>query len=239
MYYISYVFAMAGLGSNSLMISGITFVINVVMTVPALFFIDMAGRRPLLLVGAALMTTFMAINAGLFGAYSRAPTPEDGLTSASTSMVISGAPAKGVVASTFLFVAVFAPTWGPVSWTYPPELFPLRLRGKAVALATSANWAFNFALAYFVPPAFANITWKTYILFTVFGFCMFWHVFFMFPETVNKPLEEIADMFDGTQPGGVKYIGKPEWKTHNDRQHVLHVENAVDDASEKTGGGSS
>lgn len=58
-------------------------------------------------------------------------------------MLLSGAAAKGLIACTYLFVASYAPTWGPVSWVYPPELYPLRLRGKAVALATSANWAFN------------------------------------------------------------------------------------------------
>lgn len=59
------------------------------------------------------------------------------------SMKLSGSAATGVIACTYLFVASFAPTWGPVSWVYPPELYPLRVRGKAVALATSSNWAFN------------------------------------------------------------------------------------------------
>lgn len=35
---------------------------------------------------------------------------------------------------------------GPVSWIYPPEFYPLRERGKAVALAISAKWAFKFDL---------------------------------------------------------------------------------------------
>ena len=43
-----------------------------------------------------------------------------------------------------------------MSWVYPPELYPLRVRGKAVALATSSNWAFNTALGAFVPEAFAS-----------------------------------------------------------------------------------
>jgi hypothetical protein len=79
---------------------------------------------------------------------------------AAESWVLLGKLAKVVIAMSYLFVASFAPTWGPASWAYPPELFPLRVRGKAVALCTSANWAFNFALGYFVPPAFQNIQWK-------------------------------------------------------------------------------
>ncbi|KAL4973072.1 hypothetical protein BDW66DRAFT_154152 [Aspergillus desertorum] len=52
--------------------------------------------------------------------------------------------AKGVIACTYLFVASFALTWGPVSWIYPPQLFPLRLRGKAVAVTTSSKWILTF-----------------------------------------------------------------------------------------------
>jgi hypothetical protein len=87
------------------------------------------------------------------------------------------------------------------------------LRGKAVALATSANWAFNFALSYFVPPAFVNIQWRTYIVFGVFCVAMFIHVFFMFPETAGKPLEDVTSIFE--DPSGPKYIGTPAWKTRN------------------------
>jgi len=228
MYYITYVFTMAGLGGDVLLPSSIQFIINVVMTVPALIWMDAWGRRKPLLVGAFFMCLFMAINAGLFATYSRPPVPSDNFTSASESMAITGAPAKAIIASTYLFVASYAPTWGPVSWTYPPELYPLRVRGKAVALATSANWAFNFALAYFVPPAFAQITWKVYILFTVFLIAMFIHVFFLFPETANKPLEEVDAIFDGSAPGSIKYIGTPAWKTHNDRSVLRRERNEID-----------
>jgi MFS family permease len=94
---------------------------------------------------------------------------------------------------------------------YIPELFPLRLRGKGVALSTSGNWAFNTALGLFVPPAFVNIKWQTYIVFAVFNTVMFIHVFFLFPETAGKTLEETEAMFEN--PQGIKYIGTPAWKT--------------------------
>lgn len=101
--------------------------------------------------------------------------------------------------------------WGPVSWVYIPELFPLRLRGKGVALSTSGNWAFNTALGLFVPPAFVNIKWETYIVFGVFNTVMFLHVLFIFPETAGKTLEETEAMFE--DPNGIKYLGTPAWKT--------------------------
>jgi hypothetical protein len=227
MYYITYVFTMAGLGSSTLLSSSIQFIINVVLTIPALIWMDKWGRRMPLLVGAFFMCLWMCVNAGLFAVYSRPPTEADNFTSESESMAISGAPAKAVIAATYLFVASYAPTWGPVSWAYPPELYPLRVRGKANALSTSANWAFNFALAWFVPSAFANITWKVYVLFAVFLFTMFWHVFFFFPETANKPLEEVESIFDYSGPGTIRYIGTPAWKTRNDRSIVQHERNLI------------
>ncbi|KAK0255378.1 high affinity glucose transporter [Friedmanniomyces endolithicus] len=71
----------------------------------------------------------------------------------------------------------------------------------------------QFALGYFVPPAFENITWKTYIIFGIFCVAMTIHVYFMFPETAGKPLEEVNAMFE--DPNGPKYIGTPAWKTKN------------------------
>lgn len=234
MYYITYIFAMAGIGNGNLVSSGINYVINVLMTVPALIWLDHWGRRLPLLIGAFFMCLWLCVNAGLFAVYSRPALPGE-FPSDAESMAISGPAAKAVIASTYLFVASYAPTWGPVSWTYPPELYPLRLRGKAVALATSGNWAFNFALAYFVPPAFKNITWQTYVVFAVFCFAMFWHVFFMFPETANKTLEEVSAIFDDTKPGAIPYIGTPAWKTRNARHEtILKERNALGDEEKIT-----
>lgn len=211
-------------GGNAVLLpAGIQFIINVALTVPALIYLDAWGRRPTLLVGSALMCLFLSLTAALFASYSRPARPGE-FPSASESMAITGAPAKAVIACTYLFVATFAATWGPVSWTYPPELFPLRVRGKAVALCTSANWAFNFALAYFVPPALVSIRWGTYVLFAGFCGAMGVHVWAMFPETANKTLEEVEGIFEGE---GVRYIGTPAWRTKNTRRKALEGEEAV------------
>lgn len=223
MYYITYVFAMAGLTGNNLLVSSsIQYVINVLMTIPALLYVDRWGRRPTLLVGALLMMTWMFANGGLLKSYGHYAGPQGVNNTPEASWSISGPPSKAVIACSYLFVASYAPTWGPVSWIYPPELYPLRIRGKAVALATSANWAFNFALGYFVPPAFVNIKWETYILFGVFLFAMFVHVYFAFPETAGKTLEEVESMF--TDPLGPKYIGTIPWKTKIVTQKALLLE---------------
>jgi MFS family permease len=231
---------MAGLqGNNNLIASSIQYVINVVMTIFALVFIDRWGRRWPLMIGATLMATWMYANAGLMATYGHAAPPGGLNNIAEQSWEIGGAPAKAVIACTYLFVASYAPTWGPVSWIYPPELFPLRVRGKAVAITTASNWIFNFALSYFVPPAFVNIQWKVYIIFGVFCTAMAIHVFFCFPETSGKTLEDIEEMF---------LTGIPAWKTHvdyqstrkaeagdmNDKEKALHHEQSPERMEEAT-----
>lgn len=187
---------MAGLSGNAnLVASSISYVINVVMTVPALLYVDRIGRRPLLIGGSLSLTFWWFLCAGLMGSYG-SPAPPGGVDGvAEESWTITGKPAKVVIACSYLVVASFAPTWGPVSWVYPPELFPLRLRGKASALCTSSNWIFNFALSYFTPVAFVNIQWKAYLVFGVFGAAMTAHAFFCFPETKGRTLEEIEQLF--------------------------------------------
>ncbi|PHH78398.1 hypothetical protein CDD83_3980 [Cordyceps sp. RAO-2017] len=211
MYYVTNVFSMAGYSGNAgLLASSISYVVNVFMTIPALLFVDRWGRRPTLLVGSLLMATWMLANAGILAVYGEiVPGGVDKVPA--QSMRLTGAPAKGLIACTYLFVASYAPTWGPVSWIYPPELFPLRLRGKGVALSTSGNWAFNTALGLFVPTALANIKWRTYIVFGVFNLAAFIHVLFVFPETAGKTLEETEAMFE--DPNGIRYLGTPAWKT--------------------------
>ena len=100
-----------------------------------------------------------------------------------------------------------------------------------MALAASGNWAFNFALSYFVPPSFENIQWKTYLLFGVFCLAMFVHTYFMFPETAGKTLEEIESMF--TDPSGPKYVGTPAWKTRTATRDVVRRERGLVNAEEK------
>ncbi|BDD58942.1 hypothetical protein MAP00_004178 [Monascus purpureus] len=231
MYYIGWVFSMAGYhGNANLLASSIQYVINVVMTIPALLFIDWYGRRTALLVGFFLMMVFMYANAGIMASHGVVvPGGIDGVAEA--SMSLTGAPAKGLIACTYLFVASFAPTVGPASWIYPPELYPLRLRGKGVALSTSGNWAFNMALGLFTPPSFTNIRWKTYIIFAVFNTVAFIHIFFMFPETAGKTLEETEQMFE--DPNGIKYLGTPAWKTRVQTYRTRAMERGQIDVESK------
>lgn len=198
-------------GNANLLASSIQYIINVVMTIPALLFVDRWGRRPTLIIGAFFMMVWMFTNAGLLGGYGVVvPGGVGGIPE--ESMSLSGTPAKALIACTYLFVASYAPSWGPVSWIYPPELFPLRVRGKAVAMATSFNWIFNTALGAFTPPAFENIRWKVYLIFGLFNLAMLIHGKLL-PQQSSIARTKLIDIFSLQQSvfSSQKPLARP-WK---------------------------
>ena len=102
-------------GSANLLASSVQYIINVVMTVPALIWLDRWGRRKPLMIGAFLMMTWMFANAGILGGLGEVvPGGINGVPE--ESMRVSGTAASALIACTYLFVASYAPTWGPVSW---------------------------------------------------------------------------------------------------------------------------
>ncbi|KAF2460099.1 sugar transporter [Lineolata rhizophorae] len=195
MYYIVYVFNMAGLTGNvNLYSSSIQYVIFLVTTGITLCIIEKIGRRDMLIYGGILMCAFNFAVGGIMAQYGRSVDEVDG--NDTIKLEVSGPPSKGIIACSYLFVAVYGFTWAPAAWIYCSEVFPLKWRAKGVGLSAATNWIFNFALAYFVPPAFQNITWKTYMIFGTFCACTVVHAFFGYPETQGKTLEEIDLIFE-------------------------------------------
>jgi len=214
MYYIVYVFQGSGLTGTraGLIAASVQYVLNVAATVPAIIFIDKWGRRPMLILGSLFMGTFLYLVGGLQARYGHWGTL-DGSDGAQVWLITGhDAATKGIIVCSYLFVCSFAVTMGPVSWTYPAEIYSLKTRGKAVSIATATNWIFNFALAWATPPGFANIAWKTYYVFGTFNFAAAIHFFFMFPETVGRSLEEIEDVFNEGHTFAPWKIGKDTGK---------------------------
>ncbi|KFZ16938.1 hypothetical protein V502_04819, partial [Pseudogymnoascus sp. VKM F-4520 (FW-2644)] len=174
--------------------ASIQYIINVVFTLPAIIYLDRWGRRPTLLVGSFLMMVFLLINGALQAVYGQPQTiPKSNIT----WIVLGNQPvSSAIVACSYLFVAAYATTWGPVSWCYPAEIFPSKVRAKAVSLAVSANWFWNSVLSFAVPPMLYHISWKVYMVFGTFNGLALIHIFLAAPETKGKMLEEIDEIFD-------------------------------------------
>ena len=114
----------------------------------AVFTIEKFGRRTLMLFGAAGMSISMVI---------LAITASLGSDGANVACIVF----------LFVFNTFFAIGWLGMTWLYPAEVVPLRIRAPANALATSSNWIFNFLVVMITPVAFDNIGYQTYIIFAV------------------------------------------------------------------------
>ncbi|OBT92634.1 MFS sugar transporter [Pseudogymnoascus verrucosus] len=193
MYYIIYVMQAADIGSPMLTAS-IQYVINVLLTLPAIIYIDRWGRRPSLLLGSLFMMIFFFITGAIQAVYGEAV---DGHGTNITWVVRGNKAASGaIVACSYLVVATFATTWGPASWCYPAEIFPSKVRAKAVSLATASNWFWNCILSFAVPPLLFHINWRMYMLFGTLNGLALLHIYIAAPETKGKMLEEMDEVFD-------------------------------------------
>ncbi|KFZ05699.1 hypothetical protein V501_08109 [Pseudogymnoascus sp. VKM F-4519 (FW-2642)] len=219
MYYIVYVMEAANIGSP-LLTASIQYVINVLLTLPAIIYIDRWGRRPSLLVGSFLMMTFLFISGAIQAVYGR---PQEIAGSDITWIVLENKPASStIVACSYLFVASFATTWGPASWCYPAEIFPSKVRAKAVSLATASNWFWNSILAFVVPTMFWHINYNTYFVFATLNVLALIHVFVAAPETKGKLLEEMDEVFDG---------GRKAWQLGTKGSRLDNLERGIQDGT--------
>lgn len=159
--------ATSALGANVLI--GL---INFVCTIIALGLIDRLGRKALLIFSAAAMAISHVILALCF--------------------LRTNPPAALIVGAMLLCVAAFAVGLGPGVWVVLSEIFPTRIRGRAMAVATVALWVACTVLTM----TFLTLsrTLGRNGAFLIYGgMCAFTalFVFFVVPETRGKTLEEI------------------------------------------------
>ncbi|KAK4544568.1 hypothetical protein LTR36_004140 [Oleoguttula mirabilis] len=95
----------------------------------------------------------------------------------------------------FAYCTFFAIGWQGMAWLYQVEIIPLRIRGPANALSTSANWLINFVVVLIAPVAFHNIGYRTYIIFAITNAVAVPLVYFFYPETGYRSLEEVDVIF--------------------------------------------
>ncbi|RMY17561.1 hypothetical protein D0865_16769, partial [Hortaea werneckii] len=95
----------------------------------------------------------------------------------------------------FLFIIIFGASYSPLAWALPPEIFPISIRSKGVALSVSINWLSNFIVGIATPPMFENIGFGTYVFFACFCALAALWAFFLVPETMNKTLEQVDEAF--------------------------------------------
>ncbi|HET6966452.1 MAG TPA: sugar porter family MFS transporter [Acidimicrobiales bacterium] len=151
-------------------------VVNFVGAVVAVLLLDWIGRRKLLIAGSLGMVAGLGALGWFF--------------SSSASFVHHHAVIG--LGCVLFFLFTFELSLGPVFWLMISELYPLRIRSKAMALCTMVNWTFNFLVSYF----FLTMTQDlgrdgTFWLFGFFALCSAAFGLAKVPETKDRSLEEI------------------------------------------------
>jgi sugar porter (SP) family MFS transporter len=186
-YYANEIFAEAGFTTAEEQAKATLYAVgatNVLATFVAVAWVDRFGRRPLMFTGLVGMTVSLAAVGLSFAALGNEP---EGATSTSVGGIVT-------VLALVVFIASFAFSLGPIVWTLISEIYPNRVRGRAIAVATAFNWLAAFIVAQFflsLVDAIGEAT--TFFLFA--GVCVVTYVFVhrYVPETKGRSLEEIQE----------------------------------------------
>lgn len=183
LYYAPEIFKSMGSGTDTALLQTIIVgAVNLLFTVLAIMTVDKFGRKPLMIIGAlgmafamfALGTTFFMESVGI-----------------------------GALIFMLIYVASFAMSWGPVCWVLLSEIFPNKIRGRALAVAVAAQWISNYLVSWTFPMMDKN----TYLLETFNHGFAYWIygimgvlatilVWKFVPETKGKTLEEMEKIWE-------------------------------------------
>jgi len=145
--------------------------VNLIATFIAILFVDKAGRKPLLLLGNAIQVIALASVGAIYAGNPHSP--------ALLWLVV-------------LYIAAFAMAMGPLPWIICSEIFPGRLRARAMSVSTFCIWAGCLVVAQTFPMLLQHLgsagTFWGFAACSAATFCIVW---LRLPETKGRTLEEI------------------------------------------------
>lgn len=151
--------------------------INLSFTVLAIFTVDKFGRKPLMIIGALVMSVAMIILGTTF---------------------YTNSVGMGSLICMLVYTAGFAMSWGPVCWVLLSEIFPNSIRSTVMSIAVAGQWVANFMVSWTFPMLDKNqyLTDNfnhgvSYWIYGVMGLFAAFLVWKMVPETKGKTLEEM------------------------------------------------
>ena len=175
LYYAPRIFESMGAAKDASMMQTIIMgFVNVVFTAVAIVTVDKWGRKPLLMTGSIGMAVGMfAISALAF----------NNIIGISTLVFI------------IIYTASFMMSWGPICWVLISEIFPNKIRGKAVAIAVAFQWFANYLISSTYPAMMELSPAMTYGFYGVMSVLSAVFVWKMVPETKGKSLEEMEKLW--------------------------------------------
>jgi len=184
LYYAPSIFNSLGLTGNtvSLLATGVVGIAMFLATIPAVIWVDNAGRKPILVSGAFIMAGCHIIVAVLTAIYHNTWPEHQNAGWAACAFV-------------WIFAMAFGYSWGPCAWILVAEIWPLSVRGKGLSIAASSNWMNNFIVGQVTPTMQAHLGFGTFVFFGAFSFVGGLFILFFVPETKGLSLEEMDDVF--------------------------------------------
>ncbi len=172
MYYAAEIFKTAGATHDMAFLQTAALgLINFLFTLVAIAFVDRVGRKPLLLIGA-LVQAVALFSAGF--------------------LLHNNFTGPLLLFTVLIYVAAFAAAMGPITWIINSEIFPSKLRGRAMSVAILTLWIANFFVTQTFPVLNQTLgIAKTFWIYSLFNLLSFLFVLFILPETKNRTLEEI------------------------------------------------
>jgi sugar porter (SP) family MFS transporter len=191
-YYAPQIFSSIGyVGTkNSLLASGIYGIIKVVATAIFIFgLVEFLGRKLCLFISAMGMGTLFFIIGAILKTH---PPPK----------LVPGAPlpppppaSKAMAAMLYIYVCFYSMGWGPLPWVYVSDIFPTRTRHYGLALASSSQWMWNFAVSKVTPTMNTNLGYKMFFLFATINIVGMGIFSLLIPETKGRSLEDMDIIF--------------------------------------------
>jgi SP family xylose:H+ symportor-like MFS transporter len=175
LYYAPRIFESMGAAKDASMLQTVVMgLVNVIFTVIAIVTVDKYGRKILLMIGSIGMAIGMFAIGGL-------------------------AFFKVIGVSTLVFIIIytasFMMSWGPITWVLISEIYPNKIRGRAIAIAVAAQWAANYFISSTYPAMMEFSGGMTYSFYGLMSLLSFLFVWKMVPETKGKTLEEMETLW--------------------------------------------
>jgi SP family galactose:H+ symporter-like MFS transporter len=183
-YYAPQIFQSAGFSSDMVALAATMGIglVNVLATFIAIWLVDRAGRKPLLIAGVLGMIAMLSVLSLAF----HAQAAGQGTTSLGIITIVCLA----------IYIVCFAFSLGPIVWLMISEIYPLRNRGHAMAVSTASNWGSNFLVSFSFPLMNQQLgTSLTFLTYAAFGVLTLFFVLAKVPETKGRTLEDISRLW--------------------------------------------
>lgn len=215
-YYLTLVLNSVGITAvaSQTLINGLLQILNFVTAVGSGLLVDRLGRRTLFLTSASGMLVCFTIWTALSARFAITKDPEVG---------------KGVLAFIFTFSFFFQIAFSPLIMAYVVEIWPYTLRGRGLTSSLATTYAALLIGQFVTPIGLSTIAWKYYILFCVLLGILLPVIWFIFPETRGRTLEEINEVFEGKKetessaPKDNEHVVEEEKKNRSESKYIYNV----------------